>query len=121
MESTERATRVAAVADLHCRKNSQGAFQPLFQEVARTADVLALCGDLTDHGLVEEAQVLAREITAAVKIPVVAVLGNHDHETDNQVEITNVLGEAGVTLLDGEACEVRGISFAYPYVSLYCL
>ena len=67
--------RVAAVADLHCTKTSQGAFQPLFRQANEQADVLVLCGDLTDHGLPEEAQVLARELTGLIRIPVLALAG----------------------------------------------
>jgi Icc-related predicted phosphoesterase len=73
--------------------------------------VLLLCGDLTNYGLVEEAHVLARELNA-VKVPVVAVLGNHDFETGKQEEISRVLTDAGVTMLDGDACEVRGVGIA---------
>ena len=58
-----RLVRVAAVGDLHCGKDSQGAFQPLFTRMAESADVVVLCGDLTDYGLPEEARVLARELT----------------------------------------------------------
>ena len=72
--------RVAAVGDLHCTKNSQGAFQPLFAAIREAADVLLIAGDLTDYGLPEEAQTLARELST-VRLPVVAVLGNHDRES----------------------------------------
>src|SRR5262249_51096700 len=71
--------RVGALADFHCTKTSQGMLQPLFARVSEVADVLLLCGDLTDYGLPEEAHVLARELNA-VKVPKVAVLGNHDFE-----------------------------------------
>jgi Icc-related predicted phosphoesterase len=62
--------------------------------------------------LPDEARVLARELTAAVKIPVVAVLGNHDFESGKQDEITQILRDSGVTVLDGEAAEIHGIGFA---------
>ena len=73
--------RVAAVGDLHCSKNSAGLIQPLFEDAAKFADVLVLCGDLTDYGLPEEAQVLVDELPAPSKLPIVAVLGNHDFES----------------------------------------
>src|SRR5262245_58419912 len=76
-----RIVRVAAVGDVHCGKGSQGQFQPMFARVAESADVLVLCGDLTDYGLPEEARVLVRELSAAVKVPTVAVYGNHDLES----------------------------------------
>ena len=103
--------RVAAVGDLHCTKTSQGVFQPLFSHINESADVLLLCGDLTDYGLEEEAQILAREITAALKIPIVAVLGNHDYEAGRSHEVEHILADAGVKVLNGESCEIRGISF----------
>ena len=104
--------RVAAVGDLHCTKTSQGTLQPLFAAINDSADVLLLCGDLTDYGLPEEAQVLAREIVPTLKIPVVAVLGNHDYESGQPQEVQRILTEAGIQLLDGDGCEIRGISFA---------
>ena len=104
--------RIAAVGDIHVSKASQGAFQPLFSQISSTADVLVLCGDFTDYGLPEEARILARELTAAVKIPVIAVLGNHDYESGKQGEIRQILSDAGVTVLDGEATEIHGVGFA---------
>jgi Icc-related predicted phosphoesterase len=100
------------VGDIHVSKTSQGQFQPLFSQISSSADVFLLCGDFTDYGLPEEARILARELTSAVKIPIVAVLGNHDFEGGKQDEITKILQEAGVKVLDGEATEVHGIGFA---------
>jgi Icc-related predicted phosphoesterase len=104
--------RVAAIGDIHVSRHSQGAFQPLFTHISTNADVLVLCGDFTDYGLPDEARVLARELTAAVNVPVVAVLGNHDYEAGKQHEIREILADAGVTVLDGEAAEIEGIGFA---------
>jgi Icc-related predicted phosphoesterase len=112
MTSTRTHLRVAAIGDLHVSRHSQGAFQPLFSQISGSADVLALCGDFTDYGLPDEARVLARELTAAVNIPVVAVLGNHDYESGKQHEIREILIDAGVTVLDGEATEIEGVGFA---------
>lgn len=112
MTSTRSHVRIAAIGDLHVAKTSQGVFQPLFSQISSTADVLVLCGDFTDYGLPEEARVLARELTASVKIPIVAVLGNHDYEGGKPEEIAQILRDAGVTILDGEATEVHGIGFA---------
>lgn len=105
------AVRFAAVGDLHCTKASAGAYRELFEHASEAADVLLLCGDLTDYGLAEEAEVLARELGAA-RLPVVGVLGNHDHESDAAPLVCRVLTEAGVTILDGEACEVHGVGIA---------
>jgi Icc-related predicted phosphoesterase len=103
--------RVAAAADLHCARTSQGAFQGLFSKIADSADVLLLAGDLTDYGLPEEARILAREL-ASLRIPTAAVLGNHDVESDKQDEIRQIVADAGVTVLDGDACELKGIGVA---------
>jgi Icc-related predicted phosphoesterase len=101
--------RVAAVGDLHCTKTSQGAFQSLFAAASSSADVLLLCGDLTDYGLPEEARVLARELATALRIPVVGVLGNHDYESGQHAEVVQILRDAGVVILDGDGCEVAGL------------
>lgn len=103
--------RVAAVGDLHCTRTSQGALQPLFTRISETAEVLLLAGDLTDLGLPEEARVLARELSV-VRVPIAAVLGNHDFEGGKANEIRQILAEVGVTLLDGDACELHGIGIA---------
>jgi Icc-related predicted phosphoesterase len=105
--------RLAALGDVHCRRASRGLLQPLFAAIADGADVLLLCGDLTDNGLPEEAELLARELAVSVKkIPVIAVLGNHDYESNKAPEVTQILTQSGITVLDGDATEVRGIGFA---------
>jgi Icc-related predicted phosphoesterase len=103
--------RIAALADLHVTKSSTGAFAPVFARAAAVADVLLLCGDLTDYGLEEEARVLARECQG-VGIPVLAVLGNHDFESGTPEVVSQVLSEAGVQVLDGDSVEVKGVGFA---------
>ena len=114
MERTGTRThiRIAAVGDLHVSRTSQGRFQTLFGQISNSADVLLLCGDFTDYGTAEEARILARELTASVKIPIVAVLGNHDYEAGRESEITQILQDAGVSVLDGEVTEVLGVGFA---------
>ena len=104
--------RLAAVGDIHCKKTSEGAFRALFEAMAAAADALVLCGDLTDYGLPEEARVLVKELGAAKTTPIVAVLGNHDFESGEADKVKAILGEAGVTILDGEACEIDGVGFA---------
>jgi len=111
VRNTRKNVRLAALADVHCTKTARGTLQPLFADVAAHADVMLLCGDLTDYGQPEEAQVLAHELAGA-KIPVVAVLGNHDFESGKADEVSAIICEAGVDLLDGEVCEVLGIGFA---------
>lgn len=104
--------RIAAVGDLHCKKGSAGAFEPLFAAMGAAADVLVLCGDLTDYGLAEEARVLAAELAAARTVPVVGVLGNHDYESGEADQVKRILTDAGVRLLDGDGCEIQGVGFA---------
>jgi Icc-related predicted phosphoesterase len=109
---TRTHVRIAAIGDLHVSRHSQGTLQPLFSQISDDADVLLLCGDFTDYGLPDEARVLARDLTAAMKVPVIAVLGNHDYEGGKPQEIREILAGAGVTVLDGEATEVHGVGFA---------
>jgi Icc-related predicted phosphoesterase len=113
MTSGKDFVRLAAVGDLHYGKGSRGQLQPIFGAVTRAeADMLLLLGDLTDYGLAEEAVELARELTTGIKIPIIGVLGNHDYESGAEAEISRILREAGVQLLDGETVEVQGIGFA---------
>jgi Icc-related predicted phosphoesterase len=93
--------RVAAVGDLHCREEHHGRFRKLVQQVNTVADVLLICGDLTDRGLVAEAKVLATELSA-LRVPAVAVLGNHDYEHGQAAEINAELTRVGVHCLDGD-------------------
>jgi Icc-related predicted phosphoesterase len=103
--------RLGALADLHCDRSSQSMLKQLFEGVAERADVMLLCGDLTHHGLPEEATVLAREL-ATVRVPVLAVLGNHDFQSGHSEELCRILADAGAQVLDGDAVEVHGIGFA---------
>jgi len=108
----QQAVRLAAVGDLHVKKTSQGTLAPLFASVNDRADVLLLCGDLTDYGLPEETQILVKELVSTVRVPIVAVLGNHDFESGHQGDVCRMLTDAGVKVLDGEAVEIAGIGFA---------
>ena len=102
--------RLAAVGDVHCNRKTNGELQPMFAEAAARADVLLLCGDLTDYGLPEEARNLVQEL-APVKVPIVAVLGNHDCESGHEEEVTRILQDRGIHLLDGEVVEIQGVGF----------
>jgi Icc-related predicted phosphoesterase len=105
--------RIAAVADIHVKKNSPfGVLKPLFEAASAEADVLLLCGDVTDYGLVEEAKILAREVTSSLRIPSIGVLGNHDFESGKADEVVKILADAGVTMLDGGSHEIEGVGFA---------
>jgi Icc-related predicted phosphoesterase len=113
MTAPKDIVRIAALSDLHySRTSAQGILQPLLAQIAEAADILVICGDLTDYGLPEEARALAREFTNTLKIPVVGVLGNHDYESGQQAEIRTILKDVGVVTLDGDTTEVHGIGFA---------
>ncbi|MFI9173669.1 metallophosphoesterase family protein [Streptomyces lincolnensis] len=94
--------RVAAVGDIHMGPDSQGLLRPAFDTLPDCADLLLLAGDLTRHGTPEEARVVAQEVRG-LPVPVVAVLGNHDHHDEQPEKVTGILQEAGVTVLEGEA------------------
>lgn len=104
--------RIAAMSDVHYGRTSQGKLLDVFTRVTESADVLVLCGDLTDYGLPDEARLLAKDLTSAVKIPVVGVLGNHDYESGQEGEVTRILADAGVRMLDGDSAEIKGVGFA---------
>jgi len=113
MVKTPGVVRIAAVGDIHLGRAAYGPpLQTLFAQVAELADVLVLCGDLTDRGDPEEGRQLARAL-ASVGVPVVAVLGNHDHESGKASELSRILCDAGIQVLDGgDAFEVHGVGFA---------
>jgi Icc-related predicted phosphoesterase len=112
MGTTKDTLTLAAVGDIHCRKESQGAIYPLFAPLQGRADVVLLCGDLCDYGTPEEATILVKEITAAIKVPILAVLGNHDYESGMQDDVTKILTDGGITVLNGTAVELFGVGFA---------
>ena len=104
--------RLAALGDLHCPRTPPDVLAPLLGHAAQEADVLLLCGDLTDRGLPDEARVLVKMLTGSVRIPIVAVLGNHDYDAGQAASIRTQLINAGVHVLDGEPVEVAGVGFA---------
>jgi Icc-related predicted phosphoesterase len=113
-ESTAKSAtnvRFAAVGDLHVTKDSCGSLRAFFAQATEAADALLLCGDLTDYGTAEEAQVLAEEL-GAVSVPIIAVLGNHDYESGVPGKVCEILTHAGIRVLDGEACEIEGVGIA---------
>jgi len=104
--------RIAAVADLHVKKTGQESMHAIFAAASAEADVMLLCGDLTDYGLVDEARILAKEISTSLRIPAIGVLGNHDFESGKSEEVVKIMIDAGVTMLDGDAFEIEGVGFA---------
>lgn len=96
---------VAAVGDVHMDQEMRGRYRPRLGGLAGDADVLLLAGDLTKHGTVEEAQVVADEFRD-LPVPVVAVLGNHDYHSDAHEEIAALLRAVGITVVEGEGTVV---------------
>lgn len=104
--SERRPVRIAACADLHLGLGSEGLLAPELMGLEERADLLAIAGDFTRHGDPAEAQVFAGEL-AAVQIPMVAVLGNHDYHSDQEDLVAKVLEQAGVVVLEGDSIIVE--------------
>jgi Icc-related predicted phosphoesterase len=103
--------RVAAIGDVHASPAAPGRWRDTFAEISRTADVLCLCGDLTNHGTVPEAEALAEDLRACA-VPVLAVLGNHDHHCGCADKVEGIMREAKVRFLEDEVHTVGGVGFA---------
>ena len=102
---------LAAMGDLHVTEASEHRYRDLFAEISDVADVLALCGDLTNFGKTREAEILAEDLRACT-IPCVGVLGNHDYECGQPDEVAKILHGAGMTVLGEQAVIVEGVGFA---------
>ena len=111
MATTDGKMRVAAIGDLHVMEDSVAPYRELFAEISAAADVLVLCGDLTNFGKTGEAEILAEDIRSCT-IPVVGVLGNHDYECGQPEKVCSILHDAGMTVLDEQAVEIDGVGFA---------
>ena len=103
--------RVAAIGDLHVMEDSVAPYRELFTEISGAADVLLLCGDLTNFGKTTEAEILAEDIKSC-SIPVIGVLGNHDYECGQPEKVAEILTAAGMKVLDEQAVEIDGVGFA---------
>lgn len=103
--------RLAAIGDLHVTEASEHRYRDMFLEISQQADVVALCGDLTNFGKTREAEILAEDLRHC-SIPSVAVLGNHDYECGQPEEVAKILHAAGVTILDEQAVVIEGVGFA---------
>lgn len=103
--------RVAAVADIHVKATDKGHWADYFREISKRADIFLLGGDLTYTGDEVEAQVLSEELKNC-NIPVVAVLGNHDHEKGRQKIIRHIVQNENVHVLEGEFVVIGNIGIA---------
>jgi Icc-related predicted phosphoesterase len=98
--------RVAAVGDVHVGPDMAGMLREQLGSVSSRADVLLVAGDLTKAGLPEEAEVFAAEVRD-LGVPVVVVLGNHDHHSDHEADVAAILRDADVTVLEGDHTVVQ--------------
>jgi Icc-related predicted phosphoesterase len=92
--------RIAAVGDVHVDKDVVGRYRPALERLPEVADVLLIAGDLTRHGTVEEARCFTTEF-GGLDVPVVVVLGNHDHQSDQQDAVADLLTDSGIAVLEG--------------------
>jgi Icc-related predicted phosphoesterase len=104
-------TCVAAVGDIHLDRDLAGHLRPALETAAKQADLLLVAGDLTRHGTVDEAEVVAAEL-AGLAIPVIVVLGNHDYHSNQQEAVRDILERAGIVVLEGETfrTEIDGVT-----------
>lgn len=109
--SSKDSLKIAAIGDLHVTEDSVAPYRELFVEISREADILVLCGDLTNFGKTSEAEILAEDLRAC-EIPVLGVLGNHDYECGQPEKVAAILHEAGMRILDEQAVELDGVGFA---------
>jgi uncharacterized protein len=103
--------RIAAVADLHFSPQSYDRIRDTMSRVRDEADLLVLAGDLTNYGRPEEMESLLNAVVR-LRLPVVAVLGNHDYESGHQAELMKMMTNEGVKVLDGTGYERDGVGFA---------
>lgn len=92
--------RIAAVGDVHMDEDVVGRFRPALEELPDCADVLLLAGDLTRHGTESEARCVAQEF-GNLGVPVITVLGNHEHQCDQVPQVVKALEDVGITVLEG--------------------
>lgn len=103
--------RIAAIGDIHVGRPGWGPYTEIFKDISQRADVLLLCGDLTALGTPEEAIMLGEQLSVCT-IPVVSVLGNHDHNAGKPEKVKQVLKDAKVHFPEDELTIIEGIGFA---------
>ena len=103
--------RIAALADLHFTPAAYEGSKSLMERVRDEADLLILAGDLTNYGKASEMEPLLN-VLVRLRLPVVAVLGNHDYESGQEAELMKMMTEEGIKVLDGTAYERDGVGFA---------
>ena len=91
--------RLAAAGDVHCHAGNREWIEEAIAGLEGHADLLLLAGDLTTHGEPEQARILA-DACRDRSFSIFAVLGNHDHHVDRAAEVTAILEQAGVAVLE---------------------
>lgn len=111
VERKDKKIRIAALADIHAKEESKGEFNSLFQEISEKADILLICGDLTEQGLPNEAKILADELSNC-KIPILGILGNHDYANKQQDKIKEIISSVtNFTFLEGRTYQFKDVGF----------
>src|SRR5437773_5159142 len=100
--------RIAATADLHFTAQRYSALRDQLNQVRDEADLLVLAGDLTNFGQPAEMEPLLNALVR-LRVPTVAVLGNHDYESGREVELMRMMTAEGIKVLDGSAYERDGV------------
>jgi uncharacterized protein len=103
--------RVAATADLHFSPQNYDRIREAMQRVRDEADILVLAGDLTNYGKPEEMTSLLNALVR-LRVPIVAVLGNHDYDAGQEAELMKMMTAEGIKVLDGSSYERDGVGFA---------
>jgi Icc-related predicted phosphoesterase len=103
--------RIAATADLHFSAQTQGVLKEQLGKVRDEADVLILAGDLTNFGRPQEMEPLVN-VLVRLRLPTIAVLGNHDYESGQEAELMRMMTAEGIKVLDGTGYERDGVGFA---------
>ncbi len=103
--------RIAATADLHFTPQSYDRIRDQMGHVRDEADLLVVAGDLTNYGKPAEMESLLNALVR-LRVPIVAVLGNHDFESGQQEELMRMMTAEGIKLLDGTGYERDGVGFA---------
>jgi Icc-related predicted phosphoesterase len=97
--------RIAAVGDIHVSTDTCGRLAASLRGIGERADTLLIAGDLTQVGSDAEVGCLLREL-AVVDVPIIAVLGNHDHHAGQPERVAELLTAAGVAVLEGTSTVV---------------
>ncbi|MEW6379641.1 MAG: metallophosphoesterase [bacterium] len=100
--------RIAAIGDLHCKPDSSGMIRQLLKGIDREADILILAGDITNLGQIREMEVLLDELSV-FSLPIIAVIGNHDHESDQAEVLARMMRGSGICVLDGNTCIINNV------------